>query len=1157
MFLSISTIGFSLEVPAEPPNEIIEDAYKGLVVYKPSHKDVQELLSVDETEIDNIAKQYEGKIGWKSAKYSHFYVDAPKENYSEIVKNLKENGYEVRDELIYRPYDSDSLQAIGAPYQCRDVNNTKFNLEGKNRKIGIIDSGIDPNHPDFRNRIDGWRDSVEIIENGNTTSTVPYDDYGHGTEVASVAAGDGSAYYGIYKGVATLANITVARVSGPDGKYKERYIEDAITWMIGQNVDSMTMSFGTDTTNENICTDTNAGINVAIKDAINHGIFMIAAAGNEGPLKSLVMHNNGAVGYEPLYIHPACIDDVISVGLTYKSGYASQESGVDRKNVLWYSAGIHLIIEVNGLKEKEYDWEAFNGETEDYLMKDGLDIIIKPNVIGDADLNYIVNQMDLDLCNAYLYKNWADCDWNHDSNVTEADIAIVVANMGKTPWPATVKLKFEGVDRVLSYDPIFGWRTPRENWWPGNSSKGDSFWESQYVFNSGEKIAIQFSAWPVSAVTTNPGITYYHNYFYRPELDDPVQIKYHNIWFYVFNTSRWDQNLKDTVTYYSCRGYDIGDYYPDVVAPGYMICAANSSQRKNYKEEDACTNSNYVAVEGSSFAAPHVAGLVALLKEANPFATYDEIKDAVLETANLIYSDSWKSPYYFVWNSMGRGRINATSAARNILHWDDLRSGGYADSITDPQACYNFNYVLHSSANQMRDYYKQCPYPNYDCEVDYDSIISNVCINGVCDSATPSISDVFVRNNSNIEVEFEVNNVGKYAQRNWYVGVEFWRVSNFSNPTGTKDKRVNVFYNNKDGSHGCIEDPDPAHGPRGSCPIGVDCKIISESNPDSNHQLDVGETIKLKCSAPASFYPISNYHYTGWCNSCGSGNGVMVWVHERDLGQDANNDGDTDGDGNVGDWWWDALSWVNPVKVKAAIVSSIDSDGGKNYLSNSFCKDSRKTNYDSCLCLGYGGAWIRCLTSYGTKAACEADPECFWGLTEYWPAGEFCDSCFKDCRDLGSNYFCSSGRCTSFIGSITSLINNNNYTKDYIPLTFTFDRPIIWTGYSIDARPNVTVTGPVNITGLSDGLHNIVVYAKDNSGNIGSSDTVYFSYCPADTNGDKKIDLKDVFFVGKLYGKPALYDNRADFNDDGKIDLKDYYLASQRFGKETCSFVRY
>ncbi len=72
-----------------------------------------------------------------------------------------------------------------------------YGLYGENQTIAVLDTGIWPKHPDFEGKIVGWADFV----NSNPD---PYDDNGHGTMVASIAAGTGAGSNGTYKGVAYI-----------------------------------------------------------------------------------------------------------------------------------------------------------------------------------------------------------------------------------------------------------------------------------------------------------------------------------------------------------------------------------------------------------------------------------------------------------------------------------------------------------------------------------------------------------------------------------------------------------------------------------------------------------------------------------------------------------------------------------------------------------------------------------------------------------------------------------------------------------------------------------------------------------------------------------------------------------------------------------------
>jgi len=77
--------------------------------------------------------------------------------------------------------------------------------------------------------------------------------------------------------------------------------------------------------------------------------------------------------------------------------------------------------------------------------------------------------------------------------------------------------------------------------------------------------------------------------------------------------------------------------------------------------------------------------------------------------------------------------------------------------------------------------------------------------------------------------------------------------------------------------------------------------------------------------------------------------------------------------------------------------------------------------------------------------------------------------------------------------SILSPENKAYYTIE-TQLNFTINEPTSWMGYSLDGQDNVTLTeNALNLTGLSNGSHNLTVYAKDIAGNVGMSETVHFT----------------------------------------------------------------
>jgi serine protease AprX len=183
-------------------------------------------------------------------------------------------------------------------------------LDGSGIGIAILDSGIDPNHHAFQSSTGGSR----IIQNLDFTGEGRTDDpYGHGTHVASAAAGNAHVANGAYTGIAPEANIINVRVLGSQG---QGAISDAlagIDWCISNkdayNIRVLNMSFGAITFDSYV----NDPLCQAVRRAFDAGLVICAAAGNLGK------NENGIKIYGAIH-SPGSEPSAITVGATNTNG---------------------------------------------------------------------------------------------------------------------------------------------------------------------------------------------------------------------------------------------------------------------------------------------------------------------------------------------------------------------------------------------------------------------------------------------------------------------------------------------------------------------------------------------------------------------------------------------------------------------------------------------------------------------------------------------------------------------------------------------------------------------------------------------------------------------------------------------------------------------
>lgn len=153
--------------------------------------------------------------------------------------------------------------------------------------IAIIDTGVASDHPDLEGRV---LPGFNAIRNNNEA----YDDEGHGTHMAGVAAAAGNNGRGV-AGMCWNCQILPIKVLNSNGQGSSASIIRGMNWAADNGAKIFSMSLGSD--------QRSRGEEDAVNYAYNKGITIFASSGNSGGDKNPV-------------IYPAAYPNVIAIAAT-------------------------------------------------------------------------------------------------------------------------------------------------------------------------------------------------------------------------------------------------------------------------------------------------------------------------------------------------------------------------------------------------------------------------------------------------------------------------------------------------------------------------------------------------------------------------------------------------------------------------------------------------------------------------------------------------------------------------------------------------------------------------------------------------------------------------------------------------------------------------
>jgi subtilisin family serine protease len=196
---------------------------------------------------------------------------------------------------------------------------------GVGKTAWIIDSGIDPNHKDLT--VDKTRSKSFLTSTQAGTYTSPYDEYGHGTQVAGIIGAKNNTYGTL--GVAAGATLVSLRVMDANGSAYISKIVAALNHVAyyGKAGDVVNLSIGV---------SASSTLDDAVRKVAAKGIYVAIAAGN----------NNGDASLRS----PARVNatNVFTVSAMNSTSYFTYPSNYGATTVDYAAPGVNVVTTAKG-----------------------------------------------------------------------------------------------------------------------------------------------------------------------------------------------------------------------------------------------------------------------------------------------------------------------------------------------------------------------------------------------------------------------------------------------------------------------------------------------------------------------------------------------------------------------------------------------------------------------------------------------------------------------------------------------------------------------------------------------------------------------------------------------------------------------------------------
>jgi serine protease AprX len=229
---------------------------------------------VDNSGSDSVIRHEGGRVGKRLRILKAWQARLP----NAFLKRLADN---PKIKRIHKDREAFALLGRTAATVGAKTVLHQYGYTGAGIGVAVIDSGITNWHDDLTvNNRQGQRVSAFVdFVNGQTNK---YDDWGHGTHVAGIIAGNGYDSYGARASIAPGAHLVVLKALDAQGRGRISDIIAALDWVVANknqhNIRVVNMSLGAGVF-ESYNTDP---LTLAAKRAVDAGIVVVAAAGNMG-----------------------------------------------------------------------------------------------------------------------------------------------------------------------------------------------------------------------------------------------------------------------------------------------------------------------------------------------------------------------------------------------------------------------------------------------------------------------------------------------------------------------------------------------------------------------------------------------------------------------------------------------------------------------------------------------------------------------------------------------------------------------------------------------------------------------------------------------------------------------------------------------------------